>query len=104
MDTVPSRAIRRTLAQLIPPLIGLIEALLLARLVSRLLAARPDNLAFVLLYRITDPLVAPFAALDAGQPRFGAVLELSTLALIVLLAGVGYLVWRLVSPTESGGG
>jgi hypothetical protein len=31
------------------------------------------------------------AALDAGQPRFGAVLEFSTLALIVLLLIAGLL-------------
>lgn len=68
--------------------IGAVEALLLARLVLRLFAARPDNPAFSTLFALTWPLVAPFAALDAGQPKFGAVLELSTLALCAIIAAI----------------
>ena len=73
--------------------IGALEALLLARLLARLLAARPENLAIVLLYRLSDPLVAPLAGLDSGQPRFGAILELSTLLLLLVLLVVGYALW-----------
>ncbi len=67
-------------------LLGGLWGLLAARLLLRLLAARPSNPAVELLYGITGPLVAPLAALDARQPHFGAVLELSTLALLGLLA------------------
>jgi hypothetical protein len=70
-------------------LIGGAAGLLLARLLLRLLAARPDNLFVHVLLRATAPLVAPLASLDAGQPRFGAVLEFSTLALFLLLVIVG---------------
>ncbi len=72
-------------------ILGAIEALLLARLVARILAARPDSPAFTLLYNLTAPLVAPLMWLDLHQPRFGAVLEFSTLVLVgvlALLAGV----------------
>jgi uncharacterized protein YggT (Ycf19 family) len=76
-------------------LAGAIEGLLLARLVLKLFAARPDNPAFGLLFALTAPLVAPFAALDAAQPRFGAVLEYSTLAAIVVLAAlISAAAWR----------
>ena len=75
-------------------IMGGLTALLLARLVLRLFAARPDNPIFAALFAITTPLRA-FAALDAGQPRFGAVLEFSTLALIVLLLVAGLLLRRL---------
>lgn len=71
--------------------LGAVEALLLARLVARILAARPDSPAFTLLYNLTAPLVAPLAWLDLHQPRFGAVLELSTLVVVVglaILAGI----------------
>jgi hypothetical protein len=34
--------------------------------------------------------------LDAAQPRFGAVLELSTLVLVVLLPALTVLAWRLL--------
>jgi hypothetical protein len=63
--------------------------LLLARLLLRLLAARPDNLFVQALLQATAPLVAPLVFLDAGQPRFGAVLEFSTLALFLLLIMAG---------------
>ena len=75
-------------------ILGGLTALLLARLVLKLFAARPDNPIFADLFAITTPLSA-LAALDAGQPRFGAVLEFSTLALIVLLLVAGLLLRRL---------
>lgn len=75
--------------------LGGIEALLLARLVLRLLAARPDNPSIQLVLGITAPLIAPLAGLDTAQPRFGAVLELSTLALFLLLAVIGLVLCRL---------
>jgi len=74
-------------------ILGSITALLLARLVLRLVAARPDNPIFAALFAITTPPRA-LAALDAGQPRFGAVLEFSTLALIVILLVAGLLLRR----------
>ena len=74
--------------------LGGLTALLLARLVLRLVAARPDNPIFTALFAITAPLHA-LAVLDAGQPRFGAVLEFSTLAQIVLLLVAGLLLRRL---------
>lgn len=69
-------------------LLGALIALLLARLVLQLFAARPNNAVFAAVRALTAPLIAPFAALDAGQPRFGAVLEFSTLALLMLLVGL----------------
>lgn len=66
-------------------ILGALEALLLARLVLRMLAARPENPVFAALFAVTAPLRAPLALLDAGQPRFGAVLELSTLAACMLI-------------------
>jgi len=67
-------------------LLGGVEALLLARIVLRLLAMRPDNAFGEALLYATAPLVAPLVALDAGQPRYGATLELASLALFLLLA------------------
>lgn len=76
-------------------LIGGVQALLLARLVLRLLAARPDNPFVQALLWATAPLAAPLAFLDSGQPRFGAVLEFSTLALFLLLLVVGVALSKL---------
>ena len=75
-------------------ILGGLTALLLVRLVLRLVAARPDNPIFAAVFTITTPPRA-LAGLDAGQPRFGAVLEFSTLTLIVLLLLAGLLLRRL---------
>lgn len=75
---------------------GAVEALLAARLVARLLAARPDNPSFALLLAVTDPLVAPLRALDYDQPPFGAALEFSSLVMAILVPLLAYLVWVLL--------
>ncbi|NNJ12593.1 YggT family protein [Chloroflexales bacterium ZM16-3] len=74
-------------------LAGAVEALLLARLLARLLAARPDSPAFAALYAVTWPLVAPLSALDVTQRQFGAVLELSTLATAIIVPVGASLLW-----------
>lgn len=70
---------------------GALEALLLARLLARLFAARPDNPSFALLYQFTEPFVAPLNFFNYEQPIFGAVLELSTLAAILLVPALAYM-------------
>ncbi len=77
-------------------IVGAIEGILLARLIALLFAARPDNPVFEALFAISAPLVWPWQWLDrfARQPRFGARMELATLAAMIavaLLAGL----WRL---------
>jgi len=90
------------LRHIVADALGGVGALLLARLVLRLLAARADNPAIAALYAVTAPLRAPLAALDAGQPRFGATLEFSTLALFLLLLIVGVIAGRLSRrPSEA---
>jgi uncharacterized protein YggT (Ycf19 family) len=96
-----SRATRGRLvaARLLVWLVGAVEALLLARFVARVFAARPDNPAIAALDALSAPLVRPLQLLDAQQPRFGSVIELSTLLLLLLLPMAGYLLWRLVAGT-----
>ena len=79
---------------------GILEALLLARLVLQLFAARQSNPVVAGLMAITHPLVMPFAQLDRDQPHFGAVLEFSTLtscAVILILWMAGTLLARRLS-------
>jgi hypothetical protein len=80
-------------------LIGVVEGLLAARLVLRLFAARPDNLVVWGVLAATEPLRVPLAMLDAAQPRFGATLEFSTLALVVALPALAVVVWRVLGST-----
>jgi uncharacterized protein YggT (Ycf19 family) len=85
---------RLNIRHIIAGLIGGAAALLLVRLVLRLVAARPDNPVFNTLFSITAP-PALLAFLDREQPRFGATLEFSTLALLLILVALGLLVARL---------
>jgi YggT family protein len=78
-------------------LFGALEALLLARLLARLLAARIENPAIAALYMLSDPLIWPLAALDAGQPRFGSTLELSTLTLALCVPALAFGIWKLIA-------
>ncbi len=64
---------------------GLIEALLLVRLISKLFAVRPDQELLQFVLRVTAPLVLPFSLFDQGQPLFGARLEFSTLIVCLLI-------------------
>jgi hypothetical protein len=81
-------------------IVGGVEGLLLARLVLRLFAARPDNPFVRVFLDATAPLLAPLAFLDAGQPRYGVMLEISTLALIALVALAGVIVRMLSSLAD----
>jgi uncharacterized protein YggT (Ycf19 family) len=83
---------------------GAVEALLLARLLARLLAARPDSPAIMLLYAITGPLVAPLRALDYDQPPFGAALELSTLIVAISVPLLTGAAWLWIARRNKAGG
>lgn len=92
--------VRTLKPQLFVYLAGAIEGLLLARLTARLFAARPDHPAFKALLAVTEPLRAPLAALDTGQPQFGATLEYSTLVMLVVLPALAVLVWRVLRKSS----
>ena len=83
--------------------VGALEGILLARLVALLFAGREDNPVLYILLILTAPLVWPWRWLDkwAGQPLFGARLELATLAamlVVALIAGVWSIVNRRRKP------
>ncbi len=79
---------------------GALTGALIARLVLKLFAARPDSPAVQWLYALTDPFVAPLMMIDRDQPRFGAVLELSTLATLGVIVSVTALLWIWLGARE----
>ncbi len=81
-------------------LVSAIEALLLTRLVLKLFAARPDHPVVGFVFAATSPLIRPLAFFDASQPRFGAVLEFSTLAcalVVPVLWMVGFAAYKRIA-------
>lgn len=82
--------------------LGAVEGALIARFVLRLFAARPDNPAVQALYAVTQPIIAPLHALDAGQPQYGASLEFATLTLLVVLPLIVALMWKLSENHQPG--
>jgi hypothetical protein len=74
-------------------LLGTAGALLLARVVLRLFAARPSNPVFGWFFAVTT-LPSWLSTLDAGQPRFGATLEFSTLVLALGCLVLGFALGR----------
>ena len=84
------------LRPIIAVLLGATEALLLARLLLRLLAARPDNPFIAAFLRVTAPLIAPFAGifgnLDTYNDYTGQRIELEALVAMLIYGVLGYLV------------
>ncbi|MCS7291227.1 MAG: YggT family protein [Roseiflexus sp.] len=76
--------------------LGGAEGALVARFVLRLFAARPDNPVVQVVYAVTQPIIAPLRALDAGQPQYGATLEFATLVLLLVLPLITALMWKCV--------
>lgn len=76
---------------------GALEGLLLARLVARALAARPDNPAIMFLYAFTRPFIAPFAWFNSDMQAYGAVIERGTLLAAVLVPLAAYAIWRTLT-------
>ena len=74
-------------------LVGLIEALLLARLVLRALQADVETGLVQVIYGVTAPLVAPFVGLFTAQPPSGGIEPYTVLALVVY-AITGWLLTR----------
>jgi len=79
--------------QIIYLILGILETLLLIRLVLKLLAANPDAGFTSLIYGITYPFVALFQGVFATPQSNGSVLELSTILAMIVYA---LLAWGIV--------
>jgi hypothetical protein len=89
------RAMSLKITRAIYLIFGVIEALLVIRLVLMALAANAEAGFAQLIYAVTGPLVAPFMGLfGTPQAATGAVLELHTLIAIVIYALLAWLVVR----------
>ena len=97
-EVVSSATPARRAAEAIYLVFGIINGLLLIRVVLKLLAANPLAGFSKFIYGLTDVFLAPFRnLLPTVGGGSGAVLEMSTVIAIVVYALVGWAVVRLVA-------
>ncbi len=77
-------------------LLGLLEALIMFRVMLKLIAANPDNPFAQLVYNLSNLFVFPFMGLTAAPAAGGAVLELSSLIAMLVYALLAWAVERIV--------
>jgi len=87
---------RNIINSVINIILTIVEALLLFRLILKLLAAN-EAAAFVRwIYETSEPLLSPFEGMFPTVVNSGVVVEMSTLFAIMVYALVGYLLIAIV--------
>lgn len=83
-------------SQLIWLIFGILEGLILLRVILKLIAANPDNAFASFIYGITDPFLAPFFGLTGTPGANGVVLEIPSLIAMIIYALIAWVLVRLV--------
>jgi hypothetical protein len=84
------------LAQLDYLVFGLLEGLLLIRLVLKLLAANPNAGFSIFVYQISEPFVALFRGVFPSPTARGSVLEVFTILAMIVYAGVAWAIAQAI--------
>lgn len=95
VDPTPAARIYRR-EQIVYLIFGVIEILIVIRVILRLLAANPNAGFTSLLYGITGPFIAPFEGVFPTPHSNGSVLELSSLLAVIVYALLAYLIVRMI--------
>lgn len=95
VDPTPATRVYRR-EQIVYFIFGVIEALIIIRVILRLLAANPDAAFTSLIYTLTAPLIAPFEGVFPTPHSNGSVLELSSLLAVIVYALLAYLIVRMI--------
>lgn len=94
-DVAAERRLRLALiTQIAWAVLSFLEILLGLRFLLKLIGANPDSGFAVLIYGITEPLIAPFALLVGTPTAGGVILEVTTLIAMAIYA---LLFWGIVS-------
>lgn len=91
------RQMAYTISQFIWLAFGILEGLIILRIVLRLIAANPANPFANLVYRVTDVFLWPFFGLTAQPSAGGIVLELSSIIALIVYALLGWVLVKLVN-------
>jgi len=78
-------------------ILGVVEALLITRVILKLLAANPSSSFVRFVYNISALLVAPFQGIFPSPATQNSVLELSSLVAIAVYALIAWGIVRLIA-------
>jgi len=83
-------------ARIVYLVFGIIEALILIRVILKLLAANPNAGFSSLIYGLTAPFVAPFEGVFPSPSGGGSVLELSSILAIIVYILLAWAIVRII--------
>lgn len=84
------------ITQLVWLFFGILETLIVLRIILKLIGANPSSPIAALIYAFTDLFLFPFAGLTATPAAGGMVLELSSLFALVIYALIAWAVERTI--------
>ena len=84
-------------AMIIYLILGVVEALIITRVILKLLAANPASGFVRFVYNLSAPLVAPFQGIFPTPATQNSVLELSSLVAIAVYALIAWGIVRLIA-------
>jgi uncharacterized protein YggT (Ycf19 family) len=87
-------------SQIIYTIGGIVEALLIIRIVLEALAANPNAGFTSFMYNITNPLVSPFQGVFATPQSHGSVLDVAAILAIIVYALLTWGVARLLELAQ----
>ena len=100
-ETVNTKPVSYAAKRVVGVLFGLVEVILCARLILKLLGANPANSIVKAIYNVTQFFVGLFEGIFGKvSATEGSVFEPATLIAIIVVAVVAWLVLRLMTPRQ----
>jgi len=93
----PGVSVAERAAQITYLVLGIMEALIITRVILKLLAANPEAGFVRFIYTVSAPLVAPFQGIFPTPVTQNSVLELSALVAIAVYAVIAWALARLIA-------
>lgn len=96
IDEPERRVYTFKVTQLIWLIFGIIEGLILIRVVLKLIAANPAAPFAAFIYAVTEPFLQPFIGLTGTPSAGGVVLELSSIIAVIVYALLAWLIVKII--------
>jgi YggT family protein len=93
----PGLSVAERAAMITYLVVGVVEALIIIRVILKLLAANPSSGFVRFIYNVSAPLVAPFQGIFPTPVTQNSVLELSAFVAIAAYALIAWVIVRLIA-------